>query len=232
MHACHHRTGTKWFERVLGAVAVDFGLRFRQCEQRDLRPSTDIFMQNHSRVDIGQLPPYVGTHVIRDPRDVIVSGYFYHRWTWEKWTQIPQDEFGGLTYQGYLNSLDQHSGLLAEIRNTKAVREMVGWDYGNPNFLELKYEEIIRDEESAFSAIFEKYGFDESSIQRSVQIARQFSFANVTNRALGNVEEGNHLRSGRSGQWRDHFSEEHKAVFIDVFGDALVELGYETSNDW
>jgi len=40
------------------------------------------------------------------------------------------------------------------------------------------------------------------------------------------------FRSGKTGGWREHFTEEHKKLFTDVAGDLLVNLGYEKSNAW
>ncbi len=40
------------------------------------------------------------------------------------------------------------------------------------------------------------------------------------------------FRSGKTGSWKQHFTEEHKKLFRDVAGDLLVRLGYEKSNDW
>lgn len=40
------------------------------------------------------------------------------------------------------------------------------------------------------------------------------------------------FRSGKTGDWREHFTEEHKELFKDVTGDLLVRLGYEKDNDW
>jgi hypothetical protein len=40
------------------------------------------------------------------------------------------------------------------------------------------------------------------------------------------------FRSGKTGGWREQFTEEHKALFKDIAGDLLVRLGYEKSNDW
>ena len=214
-------------------MALQFGLRFQACSQKRLRSRTDIFMQNHSKVDVDVLPPYVGSHIIRDPRDMIVSGYFYHLWTTEQWAHLPRPEHGGRTYQEHLSSLDRHDGLLAEIQNTAPrVRRMLEWDYHNPRFLELKYEDVIENEEAAFTAIFDKYGFDEKSIERSVQIAAGFSFTRKTGRSIGAVQEGSHTRSGKSGQWVEYFEEEHKVAFVETLGDALIQLGYEESNDW
>ena len=40
------------------------------------------------------------------------------------------------------------------------------------------------------------------------------------------------FRKGKTGGWRNHFSDEHKQIFKDITGDLLIELGYETDNDW
>jgi hypothetical protein len=40
------------------------------------------------------------------------------------------------------------------------------------------------------------------------------------------------FRSGKTGGWKQHFTDEHKSLFKDVAGDLLVKLGYEENNDW
>ncbi len=40
------------------------------------------------------------------------------------------------------------------------------------------------------------------------------------------------IRGGRTGDWRSHFTEEHKKMFKEAAGNLLVELGYEKNNDW
>jgi len=40
------------------------------------------------------------------------------------------------------------------------------------------------------------------------------------------------FRSGKTGGWKQHFTEEHKKLFRDVAGDLLVRLGYEKNNNW
>jgi len=40
------------------------------------------------------------------------------------------------------------------------------------------------------------------------------------------------FRSGKTGGWRNHFTNEHKSLFNEVAGDLLVKLGYEENNDW
>jgi hypothetical protein len=40
------------------------------------------------------------------------------------------------------------------------------------------------------------------------------------------------FRAGKTGGWKEHFTPEHKALFKEVAGDLLVQLGYEQDNDW
>ena len=40
------------------------------------------------------------------------------------------------------------------------------------------------------------------------------------------------FRSGKTGNWKEHFTEEHKKLFKEVAGDVLVRLGYEKNNIW
>ena len=39
-------------------------------------------------------------------------------------------------------------------------------------------------------------------------------------------------RKGIVGDWRNHFTEDHRRVFKQVAGDLLIRLGYEKDTDW
>lgn len=234
VHCCYHKVGTAWFIRVLRAIARHYGLQFQRCIQSDLKRDTDIFMEYMSRIEIGKLPNYVGSHMIRDPRDMIISAYFYHLWTQEEWAHIPRQNLNNLTYQQHLNSLNQEEGLLAEMQGTsyEVITEMAGWNYHDPNFFEFKYEDIMRDEQAVFYQIFKHYQFNEDAINTCLNIAEKFSFNNKTKRRKGTVDAKSHLRSGKTGEWQELFNKDHKQKFKELFGDLLIRLGYETNNDW
>jgi hypothetical protein len=234
VHCAHHRVGSTWFGNVLRAVGEEYGLRFQKCAQEELRPGTGIFVQDHSILDRDRLPPLWGSHMIRDPRDVIVSRYFYHLWTREAWAHIPQERYGGRSYQQYLNSLDREQGILAEIDLfiEYGLSHMVDWDYQQPEFLEIRYEEIIQNEEEGFRRLFTHYRFSEAAVTRALDIARRFSFENQTRRKVGQIQTGSHLRSGRPGEWREVLSERHVARCKEALGDALVKLRYEEGDSW
>ena len=235
VHCAHHRAGSTWFGHVLRAVADEHGLRFQKCRQAELRFDTDVFFQDHSLVNVSELPSHRGSHMVRDPRDLIVSRYFYHLWTKETWANAPRAEYSGRSYQQHLNSLDQEMGILAEIDTFAeyGLAHMANWRYDtDSDFLELRYEDVIQDEDGAFCRLFAHYGFSPAAIERSVRIAKRFGFEIQAKRKVGQVQEKSHLRSGRPGQWRDVLSDQHKARCKEVFGHLLIKLGYETGQDW
>lgn len=61
---------------------------------------------------------YVGLHIIRNPRDVVVFGYFYHLGCYEKWALQTQERSNNKSYKDYLKSLPQQEGILFEMNNT------------------------------------------------------------------------------------------------------------------
>lgn len=37
---------------------------------------------------------------------------------------------------------------------------------------------------------------------------------------------------GKAGTWKDYFTDEHKELFKELFGDSLIKLGYEKDYNW
>jgi len=201
-------------------------LRIHFGSQSTLQGS-DIFFEDHSRIDADLLPHFRGSHMIRDPRDVVVSGYLYHLRTTEAWVRVPRDAYGGLSYQEHLLRLDPHDGLMAEIERASkfGIADMVRWNYSDPRFFELRYEDLIGNEDSGFRQLFESYGFTPKAVENCVKIARRHSIERVRGTSQ-------HIRSGRPGDWRHHFSPEHVAAFKAATGDAAMLLGYESNSMW
>lgn len=40
------------------------------------------------------------------------------------------------------------------------------------------------------------------------------------------------FRTGKTGEWKKYFKEEHKKIFKEVAGQLLIDLGYEKTLDW
>jgi hypothetical protein len=231
VHGAHHKAGTVWFRRVLQAVATEYGLRFFGGSQDDLPPQADLFFQDNSWIDADALQAFRGSHVIRDPRDLVVSGYHYHLWTGEAWAHEPWPSLGGKTYQEHLRSLDEDGGLHAEIdRVAKMALDMVRWDYDDARFVNLRYEDVVADGSTAFTTIFQHYGFSDAAVARSTEIALGFTLEKAA--AIPKPEGKSHVRSGKPGEWRDRFTAAHLEHCKEAMADTLVALGYESGTDW
>jgi hypothetical protein len=242
VHVDHHKAATVWMQRVLQDVARAFFLDLvAPYGYRDssIPASVDIVRRHAQHYAPGHFPAgFRGSHVIRDPRDIVVSGYFYHLWTDEPWARAPDPRYGGRSYQEHLNSLSPGDGLLAEIEyrrrasDAPALTDIGAWDYSDPRFLELRYEDMMADPEGQFRRLFTHYGFHPAAVERGIEFGLKHSFQRRTGRNVGEVEERSHFRSGESGQWRKHFDDRHRRAFKECHGDLVVRLGYEPDNDW
>lgn len=236
VHFTYHKMGTVWLTRVFERIASEFGWSVQKINgsQRP-DPQARFIVVNHCHRTVDNFGDFIGSRMIRDLRDVVVSGYFYHLWTEERWVLAPSDEFGGKSYQQHLKSLDQHDGIIAEIDRLTTYaknRNMRNWNANDPRIFEFRYETLIAEEQQTFRALFEHYRFPSAMLERSVELAMSQSFQKATSRKPGEVQAHNHLRSGKPGEWRDMFDDHHKRVFKEKLGDLLIQMGYETGNSW
>jgi hypothetical protein len=227
----HHKTGTVWMRNVFSCVCRELGLRFFSGEQKKLPKDFDVFMQNHSRFMPDKFSDTIrGIHIIRDPRDRIVSGMYYHQKSKESWLHKPMQNLGGSTYQEKINSFDKiEDQLMFEMEHSGrwGIEEMLSWDYRDDRFMNVKYEELIIDHDlRMFHDIFTFLGFPGSAIPVCLDCAYKNSLFS------GNIDKSVHVRSGKSSQWKTHFTTAHKKRFAELFGDALIKLGYEKDNRW
>lgn len=84
IHVCHHRCMTLYFSQVFAAFARQVGWQYHSTVNGVPPDSAELVL-----VHDGSFPRGAGecrgTHIVRDPRDLIVSGYFYHLRTSETW---------------------------------------------------------------------------------------------------------------------------------------------------
>ena len=226
----HHKTGTVWMASVFGSVSKKTGLNFYKGGKENLPERFDIWHEDHSRFgNYLSNDDYQGLHIIRDPRDVIVSACFYHQKSDEPLLHVPRDEFGGLTYQQKLCSLGNiDEQLLFEMKYSAGanIRDMVEWDYSNPNFMNIKYEDLLADTHLLlFHRIFSFLGFPAEALPVALRAAYDNSLFS------GKVFSA-HVQSGQTARWKRYFKPVHKERFHELFGDTLIKLGYEASSDW
>jgi hypothetical protein len=170
-------------------------------------------------------------HLIRDPRDVIISAMHYHSSASENWLHRPRKVFRGLSYQDKLKSLpDDRARFVFEMRHTsrRVIHAMHHWDYEQPNSLECRYEDLIEDVEGLkFTEVMLHLGFEQRESVLGRNIFRK-------NSLFGKKKRPNdtHIRSGARRQWESVFNRQSAKEFIQEFGDVLVKLGYEPDDSW
>lgn len=90
-----------------------------------------------------------GIHVVRDPRDLLISAARFHLVSEEQWLHEPMAEFSGLTYQQKLASYDaMEDRIKFEIdhRMGQVIRDMDSFDEQGV-FQRVHYEDLIVDQE-------------------------------------------------------------------------------------
>lgn len=210
-----------------------------------------------SREHLESYNDFRAVHLIRDPRDVIVSGYHSHL------TSHPTDKRPDIAeHRKELKAVDLNEGLLKEMDFSKEwLLDMAKWDYQNPNVLELRFEQFTPapnwDEVFGFLGISGNvsvslylikrtinklsnrglcpFRFDDLQIPSGVRndIIERTSFSKLSGgRKVGEANENSHYRKGKSGEWKEVFSDKHKEYFKQKFPGILETLGYEQDSNW
>lgn len=240
--ATHHKTGTVWMGTTFQAIcrSLDIPLvnliRSKLPKASDVKPPIVLF-QPHSNFSGSQWllenPEFRIFHLIRDPRDVIISAMHYHRHAKEKWLHLKRKTLGGATYQQKINSLSsdrERYQFEMENSSSNVIERMQNWNYARENAFECKYENLIVDEKTdLFAQILVHLGFSEAELEGC---RRQFWRKSIFGKKAGRTGKTVHLRSGAARQWSSVFDRELAEAFLRRFGDVLVRLGYEKDDDW
>ncbi len=256
LHFSHHKCLTGYYNMIMGQLGEEFnfpmqhfGSNVRRFETAviNARKKGEFSLNNTSDFDLAHFPEFRGSHFIRDPRDLIVSGYHYHLSTLESWciTQdYPWDETTrhpyftsyveadlqkfpkNVSYQDYLKTLDPERGILLElIWRQFGFTAMLSWK-PNPYIIEFKYETIVGNEVESFRKIFEHYEFHPKLVKRGLTLVDAFSLKNIVK------GENRHARKGTSGQWKSEFTPRVTEAFKNLNGNLLIHLEYEKDNHW
>lgn len=231
VHFCYHKAGTVWFQRVLRRFAEEAATPFivLRRERNALHGAPPgLYFDGHSAVSVPDTPDLRGSHMVRDPRDIVVSGYHYHLRASEAWLHRPQDRYGGISYQALLRRLDREQGLVEEVRRcTELFARMRSWNRRDPRILELTDEESFGNDEWLWTRVGNHIGVAGDDLARLVEIGKWHAYGATVERNRRKGERSVHLRKGSSGQWREEFTPPVRDEFNRVAGDLLTHLGYD-----
>src|SRR5262249_55892480 len=152
--------------------------------------SPDLLIDSNAwQVDVDSLGPVRGFHMIRDPRDMIVSGYFSHRYSHpEVFAELPP-------HRAELSVLDIDAGLSREIEfSGQFIDAMSTWNYAQPQILEVRMEDVIDDPVAQWTAIVAHLGWP-CGQELLAEILERYSFRRMAGgRGRGDVDIRHHYR--------------------------------------
>ena len=166
--------------------------------------------------------------LIRDPRDVAVSLMHY--------ATRKEPSMRGLAHLSTCLHSD-HDRLLALITgfaHDGIARPDIGthqrwflpWR-DQPGVLTVTFEELVGTSASRCSALTRVLRHVVGHLPADEETAAVAAMAAAINPATSGT-----FRRGMIGSWREEFDETTTRVFKAVAGDLLIELGYESDNDW
>lgn len=247
----HHKTGTVWMRRVwrqIGeALSIPFLPLHNPAKWQKVPEAGRVIVANWAGAFAQELFDREDArfvHVIRDPRDVLLSGAHYHETNpgrQERFLHEAKAELAGRSYQQHLQALETvEEKLDFEMQNMhlKTLTEMLRWPYGHPRALELRYEDLIADEDCArFSEVLAFFGFtgDEAEVARRVYFDNSLFGGLKAEVAAGDAvgRTRTHVASGEARQWPAKLPKATAELYRARHGAALVTLGYERdAEDW
>lgn len=228
--ATHHKVLTVFLSRVFRVFAGVTARSYDLNSGKRLDYSSDVQIDHKSTPQWKRMPADLyGLHVIRDPRDIVVSSAFYHTKSAERWLHRPNEKYDGLTYQQKINSLKTvEERLVFEIEESSGViiRDMLAWDYQRQGIVELRYDELVGEGAAQrFEEAITGWPITSSEKALLVSLFRYFSLGGP------GTKKSSHIRNPKSGQWQQHFTPRVQAAFDAAFPDAVERLGYGNTTD-
>lgn len=220
-HFSYHKCLTVYFMRVMKRALVTLGphgltTKFRHLNSRaewlnQVKEEYVMVSLNNSLPDLDSLGDVRMSRFMRDPRDLLVSGYFYHRRGAEPWCHVksptdadwrmvngtvPAAMPNEMSYAEYLQSRDVETGLLAELEfRRRHFESMAAWPEEDERLLVFDYSDIIGNEEFVYRRLMDHYRIPGLRKAVGMHAVRKFSAAAAGNRT-------DHVRNPQPGQWR------------------------------
>jgi len=170
-------------------------------------------------------PRFIPYFIFRDPRDVVVSHVFYV-------TEMESRH----VHHAYYQSLPDFNARLkvsilgrpdADVEFSNIAERFapyVDW-LDQPEVLAIHFEDLIQDRVQTLNRIIDHF-----LARVPLQASRQLILESLESSI--NPTKSPTFRSGKTGEWRKYFTDEHEKIFKDVTGGLLIRLGYENDFDW
>jgi hypothetical protein len=251
---CYHKSGTHLFRGVLTKICRALGLTLR-CELGTIQfldPAADVTLLCHSLVgfDVSKYQ-LRGIRVVRDPREIWVSGYFYHRSCSEAWcinknfapqhplgfpqipySQLQRSELWKLEYLRGLEGRSYQENLL--VRREREGLEFEGARYAQwtaeamsswrtvESIRDVQLEGIMSRFDATMSEIFSYLGFSGSELDTAVQVSRSEDVSRWADSRRKNTLHG----FSKSPRWPQYLARDQVDCFHANHASLIESLGY------
>jgi hypothetical protein len=246
-HCCVYRTGSQWLRRMLSDSLVYYRSGLRTYTYQDMRRGrvderrltertferpfpahrivTPLYFSFENFRDLPKPSTHRAFFVYRDPRDVVVSGYFLRRNT---------DTLGNTSEdRNFLQAASLEDGLIYTIDRDErlglfnAFRSWSDATSEDPNVTLIRYEDLTGDR--GFRSIQDLMAFCDVAIgpQELRELLDRHSFDRLSGgRRKGEADRSSHYRSGVAGDWTRYFTPRVDERFNEAAGDLLPLFGY------
>jgi len=171
-------------------------------------------------------PHRVNYFIYRDPRDMLVSQVYFATDMYEEhgmhefYNSLP--DFGE-RLKVAITGIDRDGLYMVSVKQRYA--SVFEW-LEQPHVMCIRFEDLINNQKPTLESMLDEV----ESIGYRIPTEREKAVS-ILAKAI-QPRRSHTFRSGKTGDWREHFTEEHKNLFKDMAGDLLVKLGYEQNNDW
>jgi hypothetical protein len=233
--AGHPKCSLVWHQYVYGEIFKKLNLKVNYVTRLENsakylkdNPCDFLFYKsaNYSQIQ----PDWKGFHIYRDPRDMLISGYFSSKFS------HPAENHPKLRkLRDKLHQVDIEHGLLLEMDYLdEYFRDMIGWNLNDILFLSYKFEKYFLNEQTTF--LFTQFIIRHLGLNISddflQDLITKYSFKNLTNREKGTSDPKHHFRKGIAGDWKNYFTPKIVDEFKKRYNNILIDYGYEKNDLW
>jgi hypothetical protein len=256
---CYHKTGSTLCDLIGRKIAARFGWTCSYLpgfvSAIDRSPQIVIFAHSLIGFDLNSVP-HKGVRLIRDPRDVWLSGFLYHRHCGEPWCvnerfdatppilfpRVPfsqqhrseewkrsyLESLNGVSYQKNLLRRDNDAGLAFEMDHYAdwTVKAMASWQ-PDAATIDIKLEDFMADFDGTLVTILQHFGMSEIDIPSVLKAAAS---ADINRMSEARININPHIHSRSISKWRNMLTSKQIATFEERYGDAIRALGYPLSS--
>jgi hypothetical protein len=255
---CYHKVGTTLSARIACKIAALFGWHadYLLGPISRVDASKQIITFAHSLIEFNlSTIPHKGVRLIRDPRDVWLSGYLYHQHCNERWCtnecfdltppivppRIPYSQhyrseewkraylvgLNGLSYQRNLLSKDRDSGLDFEMNRYTdwTIEAMLAWK-PDPDTIDVKIEDFMADFDGTLTLMLRHFGIREVDIPAALTALASEDIARMND---AEIAANPNIYSRSISKWRTMLTPKQIQHFEARYAAAIGRLGYAGS---